>query len=282
MKYTKTTCMVSPDNEINRDLLTAALGELGYDSFVSEGTTFEAFIQTDLYNGLSVEDGALDFDPLYKVVTISEEVPDQNWNEVWEQESFKEMVIGEKIIIRAVGPEKDSNYPYQIEIIPNMSFGTGDHETTAMILERILTLDCQDKKVLDMGCGTGILGIMAAKCGANSVDAIDIDEWCFDSTSRNVEINGVNDCVKPILGDASAIPVKVQYDVILANIHKNILLQDMGYYARVNKVGGSLLLSGFFTSDVNDICKHAENYGYKYIATIEKDGWAVLELNKVS
>ncbi|QZT37589.1 50S ribosomal protein L11 methyltransferase [Halosquirtibacter xylanolyticus] len=281
MKYTKTICKIFPDNEINRDLLVATLGELGYDSFVSEGDTLDAYVQTKLYNTQLIEDGALDFAPMYTVETQSEEVPDQNWNEVWEQESFKEMLIANKILIRAVGPEKDSSYPYQIEIVPNMSFGTGDHQTTAMILELLLEIECQGKQVLDMGCGTGILGIMAAKRGADIVDAIDIDPWCFDSTTKNSEINNVNLCLNPILGDANAIPETKIYDVIFANIHKNILIQDMHRYASVQRPGGKIFMSGFFVSDVSDMIDYAKKKGYKSLSVNEKDDWAVVEFIRV-
>ncbi|QZE15767.1 50S ribosomal protein L11 methyltransferase [Halosquirtibacter laminarini] len=280
MKYIKTVCTITPDNSVNRDLLTAALGEIGYDSFVSEEEVFEAYVQSDLFDVSLVENGSLDFAPLYTVETQSEEVPDQNWNQVWEQESFTEMVIADQILIRAVGPASDSDYPYQIEIVPNMSFGTGDHETTATILEQLIALDCADKTILDMGCGTGILGIMTAKRGAKHVDAIDIDAWCFDSTTQNSEINGVNQVIRPILGDATAIPEDALYEVVLANIHKNILLQDMPKYASVQITGGLLYMSGFFVEDVQDIRLKAESLGYVYRDTYENQGWAVVLLEK--
>lgn len=280
MKYIKTVCHITPDNEVNRDLLMAALGEIGYDSFVDEQEYIEAFIQEEIFNASAVENGALNFDPLYQVTTSSEAVAEQNWNQVWEEETFKEIIIADKILIRAVGPENDSDYAYQIEIIPNMSFGTGDHETTAMILEKLMYVDCQDKQVLDMGCGTGILGIMTAKRGAAHVDAIDIDHWCYESTTQNSEINNVVSILNPIHGDVNSIPEGKKYDIILANIHKNILIQDMHRYAASNNIGGELFLSGFYTSDTDDLIAHASKLGYKYLETMEKDSWAVLRFVK--
>lgn len=266
LEFAFTVAPLQPGTEI----LIAELGDVGFESFVETDEGVLAYIQRQDWNvGL--------FDSIdvlkSKEFTISYAkrlIAQQNWNEEWEK-NFQPIVINEECAVRA--PFHDSfNLPYEIVIEPKMSFGTGHHETTFMMLQWLLEIDCTDKKVLDMGCGTAVLAIMAKMKGASSVLAIDIDEWCVENSLENVQRNDCN-TIEVQLGDASILPEEPTFDLIIANINRNILLKDMQAYLKGLKKEGQLLLSGFYQEDLPKITDVCINLGLQYVGNKTKNNW---------
>ena len=207
-----------------------------------------------------------------------EEIQQQNWNAEWESQFEPISIQGGTCYIRAPFHPAHSA-PYEIVIMPKMSFGTGHHATTYLMAEQMLALDFNGASVLDMGSGTGILSILAAMRGAVVVDAVDIDEWAYENCLENIQTNNVQTVVCPILGDVSAIHGKV-YDIILANINRNILLNDMAQYTESLRKGGLLLVSGILDLDVDTLVGHARKLGLTATATNTRDGWAQITFQK--
>ncbi|MEM6892106.1 MAG: 50S ribosomal protein L11 methyltransferase [Bacteroidota bacterium] len=258
------------------DLLAAELGELGFESFAVTDTGLLAYVSEDEH-----DDEALEklWTPTLSEVKISwqvAEIPKQNWNAKWE-ENFNPIEIEDKILVRAPFHEPKT-VPYDIVIEPKMSFGTGHHETTYMMLQLLLDEAIEDKRVLDMGCGTGVLAILAQMRGAKSVDAVDIDEWCYLNTIENIKRNRCDD-IQVYQGDRSIIVGK-SYDLIIANINKNILLQDMPTYFECLTSGGTLLLSGFYEKDLEDISKATLVLGLGYQKHNSKNDWVAAVYRK--
>ena len=227
------------------DILIAELGELGFESFVENETGLLAYILKCEWRDGVLEDLFVCQNPNFEISWTSKEIEQQNWNAEWEK-NFHPIKVGEKCMVRAPFHEA-VEVDYEIVIEPKMSFGTGQHETTHMRLQHILDTDFSGKSVLDMGCGTGVLAILAKKKGASEVEAIDIDEWCYLNTQENVERNDCTD-IKVFQGDSSLLDGK-KYDVVLANINRNILLEDIPIYTTCLKKGGFLFLSGFYLED---------------------------------
>ena len=207
-----------------------------------------------------------------------EEIQQQNWNAEWESQYEPISIQGGTCYIRAPFHPAHSA-PYEIVIMPKMSFGTGHHATTYLMAEQMLALDFNGASVLDMGSGTGILSILAAMRGAVVVDAVDIDEWAYENCLENIQTNNVQTVVCPILGDVAAIHGKV-YDIILANINRNILLNDMAQYTESLRKGGLLLVSGILDLDVDTLVGHARKLGLTATATNTRDGWAQITFQK--
>lgn len=278
MNYKKTTITFTPFHDWMRDILVSRLGEIGYDSFVETETGFEAFIPDQLYNekGLNEVISAFPDYQFEKEVTF---IPDQNWNEEWEKKYFKPLVIGEDCMIRAPFHTDYPSAKYEIVIEPNMAFGTGNHETTSTIIESILKQDLKGKTVLDMGCGTGILGILASMKGAAHITAIDIDKWSYEGSLTNADLNGIKN-MDVHLGDAALLKDQ-KFDVIFANIHKNILLEDMPAYNKVLNTGGSLIMSGFYRDDIPAISSRAHELGLEDDGYVEKNAWVACTYRKL-
>ncbi|MBL7471576.1 50S ribosomal protein L11 methyltransferase [Robertkochia sediminum] len=255
------------------DLLMAELGEVGFESFMEEEDGLLAYIQKDLWNE-TLLDGL--YTPEMPDVTIShtqKEVAQVNWNEEWEK-NFDPIVVDGKCTVRApFHPEGDTQYDIVIE--PKMSFGTGHHETTHMMIQHLMDTDLKGKEVLDMGCGTGVLAILAEKEGAKAVDAIDIDRWCYENSVENAARNACNH-IRVFEGDASLLPGR-EYDVIIANINRNILLADLPVYVSCLRKGGVLLLSGFYEGDIPMIREKCESLGLKFGQKLEKNLWVALK-----
>lgn len=251
------------------DILVAQLSDIGFESFVELEDGLIAFIA----------EGAFDkaqFDALYVFNTAeftidwtSKVVKQQNWNATWEK-SFDAIKVGDDCRVRAPFHEKE-DVLYDIVIEPKMSFGTGHHETTHMMLAHILENDFKDKTVLDMGCGTGVLAILAEMKGATRLEAIDIDNWCFVNSLENVTRNGCSK-IEVFEGDSSLLVGK-KYDVILANINRNILLEDIPIYAAALNKGGLLFLSGFYLSDLDMISAKCLRSGLQFEKNLEKNNW---------
>lgn len=251
------------------DILIAELGELGFESFVENETGLLAYILKSEWQDNVLEDLFVCQNPNFEISWTSKEIEQQNWNAEWEK-NFHPIKVGDRCMVRAPFHQA-VKVDYDIVIEPKMSFGTGHHETTHMMLQHILDNDFSGKSVLDMGCGTGVLAILAKKKGAKDVDAIDIDEWCFINTQENIERNSCAD-IKAYQGDSSLLEGK-QYDVILANINRNILLEDIPVYAKCLKKGGALFLSGFYLEDLDAISSKCATYGLEYEKNLEKNNW---------
>lgn len=264
------------------DYLAATLAELGFDSFEQQEHQLLAYIPQDLHEEGLIAPTLFEDLPFEGLVWDYqyELMPDVNWNEEWEKNYFQPIIIGENLCqIRA--PFHQANPEVQTEVIisPKMAFGTGNHETTALMMSYILERDVRAKRVLDMGCGTGILGILALKQGAKSLVAIDIDEWAYLNVLENASLNAVH-IDEALQGDASSLAGREVFDLILANITRNILLQDMEAYAAVLAEGGSLVLSGFYEADCELLIAEGRRLGLSFVGQETRNGWARLELRR--
>jgi ribosomal protein L11 methyltransferase len=278
MDYNKITINITPFQEWLRDVLTAQLGEIGFNSFVETEAGFEAFIPVKDFSNENMNLVLTAFKDDFTFSVISEIIPDQNWNEVWEKNYFKPLVISNECVIRAPFHTDYPQAKYEIIIEPNMAFGTGNHETTSLVIETILDETFTGKSVLDMGCGTGILGILASMKGAKEITAIDIDEWSFKGTKENAALNNIQN-INVRLGDASLLGNE-KFDVIFANIHKNVLLNDMQAYFNVLLQNGILIMSGFYSEDIREIKLKAEKLGLKDIGFKTKNNWVAYSFQK--
>ncbi|HBL78233.1 MAG: ribosomal protein L11 methyltransferase [Bacteroidetes bacterium GWF2_42_66] len=278
MIYTKVSFIITPDNEINREILVAVLSQTEFESFDETDESVEAFWPGENFTPEAVIPLIQDLN--FDVEMKDEIIPDQNWNEVWEKNYFKPLLIAEKCLVRAPFHTEYPEAEYEIIIEPNMAFGTGNHETTSLMAEEILKLDVSGKTVLDMGCGTGILAILASMRGAEKVTAIDIDHWAFEGTVENARVNKIAN-IEAALGDASLL-VDQQFDIIFANIQKNIVMRDLPVYNNVLKPGGQILLSGFYKNDVPDVRNVAEGLKLKQIGLQEKNNWVVNSYQKAA
>lgn len=266
--------------EYDIEICVAELGGIGFESFTDEGNELLGYINEDEYKQFSSQ--IAEYIQSLEVVEVKCEltvVEEQNWNELWES-NFDPIYIGDRCCIRASFHAK-SECEYEIEIVPKMSFGTGHHATTYLMVEKILDSDFTSKRGLDMGAGTGILGIAAIMRGAENILAIDIDEWAEVNCRENVVMNNVAEKVEVILGDASSIGNNT-FDFVLANINRNILLRDMQEYVSHLNKGGEILFSGFLEPDVEDIVEKAEQLGLKHVETRFKDGWQMVHVKMVS
>ena len=269
MQYTETQLTFSPATPDNREILTALLAEIGYDSFMETPKGLSAYIQTSLFDADATAAAVSPVEGIFEWLKItSEPMPDKDWNSEWEK-SFTPITVGGQCRIRAPFHEYDPQYQLDIIIEPKMSFGTGHHATTTLMIQQLLDTDLNGKTVLDMGCGTGVLAIAAIKLGAQNVKAIDIDHWSVENAQENAARNNVSLTV--IEGGAEAIIG--QFDVILANINRNILLEQMPAYAASLNTGGVLCLSGFYTADLDIIGSHAQQLGLQLAKTIVQDDW---------
>lgn len=258
-----------------RDVLIAALGEIGFESFENTDLGFKGYIQKPefdlvLLNQLSILENN-DIEISWEV----SEIQPQNWNETWEK-NFKPMKIGSDCIIRAHFHEK-IEVKYDLIITPKMSFGTGHHETTRMMMSFLLETDCTEKTVLDMGTGTGVLAILADKKGAKNVLAVDFDQWCVENTNENLKLNQSKNIVAL---KGSEVPKGASYDLILANINRNVLLAQISDYAKQLNAGGHLIMSGFYNKDLNSIQECCASVHLKFIRNFEENNWVAASFSK--
>ena len=271
MDYQKVTITITPFQNWLRDVLNSQLAEIGFDSFVEIEDGIEAYIPAKDFDNENLDFVLNAFNKDFSFDVKSEFIEDQNWNEEWEKNYFEPLVIGGECMVRAPFHREYPNAKYEIVIVPNMAFGTGNHETTSTIIESILQNDLTGKTILDMGCGTGILSILASLKGAKHIIAIDIDLWSFEGTLENTKLNNIEN-VSVELGDASLLGTE-SFDLIFANIHKNVLIDDMQAYSNVLNIGGTLIMSGFYTEDIPDIKAKAESLGLKDNGFISKNNW---------
>lgn len=280
MKYLEFTFQTTPCTEVVNDVLSAVLAEAGFESFVEQTDGINAYIQKALYNESTLKEALAEFPlPDVNIEYNYTEAEDRNWNEEWEKNFFQPIVIDNRCVIHSTFHKDVPQAEYDIVINPQMAFGTGHHETTSLIIGELLDSDLQEKSLLDMGCGTSILAILARMRGATPCTAIDIDEWCVRNSLENIELNRV-DNIDVFQGDASSLKDKGPFDIIIANINRNILLNDMKHYVSRMNQGGSLLMSGFYANDIPAIQAEAENNGLHLIHHREKNQWAVVLFRK--
>ena len=265
-----------PSSDIQHDMLVSMLAEIGFDSFMDDAMSLKAYCSEDKRDDLAVEN--LLNEPMFsdiRLLTV-EEMPDKDWNELWEA-SYQPVVVNERCRVRAPFHEPDPSFEFDLVIEPKMSFGTANHETTAQIIQLMLETDFQGKDVLDMGSGTAVLAILAKKLGAAHTVAIDNDEWAYRNAFTNIELNGISD-IEIVLGDALAI--QGEYDVVLANINRNILLRDMHYYVEAMHPNAHIFFSGFYTEDLDSIKAEAERNGLRYCRHLSRNNWVAAEFMK--
>ena len=277
MNYIEYDFTVSP-TEMGAEILMAELAEVGFDSFEDTPTGIKAYIPKDSWNEQILQDIYLLSNPEFTISYQITEIEQVNWNEEWEK-NFSPIVVEDLCTVRA-NFHPVPNTRYDIVITPKMSFGTGHHETTYMMLQQLLPLSLEGAKVLDMGCGTGILAIMAALRGARDITAIDIDPWCVENATENVQ---QNDCSFITIkeGDVSLIAGE-QYNLILANINRNILLSDIPAYTQALLPLGLLLVSGFYVEDLPAIKEKCQKIGLTYLSHIERNRWVSAKFQRLS
>lgn len=260
----------NPENEILKDMFMELLGEIGFDSFMDTDDGFDAYCQEPLLNDEELND-IMQMEQFANVKLLKKElIPDQDWNATWEA-SYEPVIINELCRIRAPFHKVEGSYKYDLIIEPKMSFGTAHHETTSQIIELMLQSDFTGQNLLDMGSGTGVLAILAKKLGSATTVAIDNDEWAYRNALDNIRLNDENEIIVE-LGDASSLNDR-QFDVILANINRNILLRDMKEYVKCLVDGGKIFFSGFYEEDLVLITKEAERLGLTYSNHVTKNNW---------
>lgn len=281
MVYIEVTFTLTPWSETTQDVLTALAGDIGFESFVEEDTALKAYIQQKLYSEEGIQSLIADF-PLPDVCIsyTAQEQEDKDWNEEWEKNFFQPIVIGNRCVIHSTFHKDIPQMEYDILINPQMSFGTGHHETTNLIVSRLLETELTGKCVLDMGCGTSILAILAAKRGASPITAIDIDDWCVSNSADNIRLNNI-DCINVRLGDADLLRTeRPSFDLIIANINRNILTTDMDAYAACMTTDSRIFLSGFYVDDIPVMKESLAKNGLTFIEHHENNRWAMIVAEK--
>lgn len=280
MTYFEFKFNTNPCNETVNDTLAYILGEIGFESFVEYEKGLMAYIQCSLCDEAAIKSSLMTFPISETEITYTfAQAEDKNWNEEWEKNYFQPIVIDDRCVIHSTFHKDVPQAKYDIVINPQMAFGTGHHETTSLILTELLDSELDNKSLLDMGCGTSILAILARMRGARPCTAIDIDEWCVRNSIENIELNKVDD-ISVSQGDASALPGKGPFDMVIANINRNILLNDMKYYADCMHPGSELYMSGFYVNDIPVIRQKAEELGLQFVHHKEKNNWAMVKLVK--
>lgn len=279
MDYIEIHVKITPNNTVINDLLAAELAEIGFESFSECEDGMLAYVSAVLYDEIKVRNliplemfgSALDFS--------SKCIPGQNWNEEWEKNYFQPIVIGTDCVIHSSFHTNIPHAQYDILIDPKMAFGTGHHETTSLMLEALLKLDVKGKSFLDMGCGTAVLAILASMKGAVNVLGIDIDQWAINNALENIQLNN-SPAIEILTGGAELLENAPSFDIIFANINRNILLTDMAAYTAKMHTGSLLFMSGFYESDLPIIREKAESLGLKFITYTTKNNWVAVRFER--
>lgn len=287
MKYLLTdfhfTCKDEELLQPCRELLADGCGECGYESFEDTEDGIIGYIQQDMYSEMALREVIENF-PIEGVTIIysTEEIPDQDWNAAWEAEGFEPINVSGRVTIYDVRHTEDPDAfstPINIGICASNAFGTGTHETTRMIVATLLQLPLEGKRILDCGCGTGILAITALKCGAREAVGYDIDEWSSENAKHNGELNGVGEQLDVLLGNSSVLShVDGLFDVVLANINRNILLEDMEHFVSVMASDAMLILSGFYEEDAPLLIEKAASLGLHEVDRKTDNNWCCVKL----
>lgn len=272
MDYIELKCKLTPYTEDIADILIAQLGEIEYESFTTEDVHVNAYIKADLFSQEEINELIINNLPgaQFKIEYTNTFIKSQDWNAIWES-NFQPVIIDNKVVIRASYHIDTPSVEYDIVIDPKMSFGTGHHSTTSLMVQNILEIDIKGKRVLDMGCGTSILAILASLRGANEITAIDIDKWAFDNSVQNIELNKIKN-IDLKLGDASLLENE-KFDIILANINRNILINDMNIYSKALNTGGLIIMSGYYSDDLVLIKEEAKLNNLEFINSKIDDNW---------
>jgi ribosomal protein L11 methyltransferase len=276
MEYTEVDIKLNPVVPF-ADILVAKLNEIEFESYNEYENGVKAYVQTHLFNETAVKEIISEVVELCELTFTINKVKQENWNKKWES-NFEPVYINDRCVIRAHFHADFPDVEQEIIITPKMSFGTGHHETTSLVMNEMFGIDFKDKSVLDMGSGTGVLAILAAKLGANSLIGIDFDEWAFENAEENAQLNSV-DNIDFIHGDAGAIRDET-FDIILANINRNIILQDIATYVGAMNEKSEILFSGFLKEDIPLILEKSEQLGLELVVSKHKNKWQMLHLKK--
>lgn len=266
-------------SELQRDLLIAELDLLGFSAIqeLPEGLT--ASLEGDALDEAVLKEVLQRYVSMGPISYTVEKVAKTNWNEAWEK-NFDPVIVDDRVLVRAPFHDIKGDFDHEILIMPKMSFGTGHHATTAQMLSLQLDLEFQDKSVLDVGTGTGVLAIMALKLGASHVEATDIDDWCIENSLDNLSLNGFEG-IRVEQGEIKNLSFNNTFDVVIANINKNVLLSEIDHYVNLLKNEGHLFLSGFYEKDIPDLKQAASKLGLKLIKSVSKDDWSALLFNRI-
>ena len=288
MRYIQVEFTAKPDNQDIRDIIAALAGDNGFESFSEDKGKLIGYCQEEFFHAESLENTLQNFPiPDVEITFTASNVEDRNWNEEWEKAGFDPIIIDNQCAIVCGNKLEDANHQQDIDSIPTkividakQAFGTGTHETTQMIVSLLLSQNLTGKRVLDCGCGTGILGIVAAKYGAKEVVAYDIDEWSVNNAQHNAELNEVE--LDVLEGDKRVLShVNGVFDFVLANINRNIILEDLSAFVSVMTTNSMIILSGFYEQDAEIILKEAENLGLEECKRVMNHNWCCLLLEKV-
>ena len=278
--YIKATFKVAPTEEVATDILAALLAEQGFESFVPEEEGMSAYAPEASFDETSLATTVENF-PLegYDISYTTEIIEGEDWNSEWEKNYFQPIIVDDMCVIHSTFHKDIPKAKYDILIDPKMAFGTGYHQTTCHMIRAILANDMQGKSVLDMGCGTALLAILASKCGAKDIVAIDIDEFAYENALENIQLNETPD-IEVRFGGAEAIKESDSFDYVIANINRNILLADMRNYVSCMHKGSVLFISGFYTDDIEVLKEEAEKHGLVYNTFAEDNRWAMMQFTK--
>ena len=290
MKYYEIEININPCTDATRALMTSFAADAGCEAFEDTKTGVMAYVQQTLFDQQALDESINSFPISDTTITYKvREAEDKDWNEQWEQEGFEPIVVADRLVIHDGRHLPETNHTSQfsplsshlsIEIDAHLAFGTGTHETTRMICATLLSMNLKGRRVLDCGCGTGILGICALKLGADSCVGYDIDEWSADNTRHNAVINHVDDRLQSLCGDSSLLAAfTAEFDLVLANINRNILLADMPRFVSVMAPHSTLILSGFYETDCTLLESKAQQLGLRLTATKTDCNWACMVLN---
>jgi ribosomal protein L11 methyltransferase len=270
---------LDPVNEEIKDVLSALLDDNEYEGICEGETGLIAYISSDRFSENVLEIFREYLDNMGCRMDWKKEIfPEQNWNAVWES-NFEPVIINEKCVIRAPFHESFANYPFCLTIEPKMSFGTGHHQTTRLMIEEMFHIDFNGRKILDIGCGTGVLGILAYKLGASEICCIDMDEWAIRNTAENIRRNNTPD-IRVIQGDKNAIPAEI-FNIILANINRNILMDQLECYAKATIRGSQLIISGFLEEDIPALNHKMAECGFVQSVSRSLNGWSIILCNRI-
>lgn len=274
MHYSRLQVVCDPEFS---EILMAEIAEAGFDTFMETENGFEAYA-SDQFDKEAVELIKEKYKHVSPLLFFEDKIEKQNWNKEWEK-NVSPVMVDDQVLVRAEFHQIEQKFPYEIIITPKMSFGTGHHQTTYLMLRNQLRVDHHGKQVMDAGCGTAILSIMASKLGAKSVEGFDIDEWSVVNGKENAEINLCNN-VNIQQGKLSELKFDHKFDIILANINRNILLEEMKSYSKELVIGGHLLLSGFYENDIESLVKEALKFDLQEVHRDSRETWACLLLSK--
>ena len=273
MKYLEVTFYTHPCDETINDILAALCGKIGFESFMEAENGIKGYVQEVLYNEDALKN-ILETFPIKDTEISYQVIPqeDKDWNEEWEKHFFQPIIIENRCVIHSTFHKNVPHAEYDILINPQMAFGTGHHETTSLILAELLEAELKGKSLLDMGCGTSILAILASMRGANPITAIDIDDWCVSNSKDNIRLNQISN-IEVELGDASSLSGRTPFDIIIANINRNILLNDMAQYVSCMHSGSEIYMSGFYVEDIPSLRAKGEELGLRFMHYKEKNRW---------